>query len=225
MDLHAQLVILSAIAYFVGAIPFGLIAGKLKGVDIRQHGSRNIGATNAGRVLGKKYFWIVFFLDLLKSFVPTFIASSLVLAANDVDVTRLTYLLWILVGMVALVGHVFPIYLGFRGGKGVASSAGVVLGLYPYFTYAGVVAIAAFVVVVFIWRYISLASIVAVCLFPISYVLIGRQNGWDVFGRQLPLLVLSVALAVLVVWRHRENIARLRAGTENKVGARNAVTP
>ncbi len=225
MDVHTQLGVLAVIAYFVGSVPFGLVVGKLRGVDIREHGSRNIGATNAGRVLGKEFFWIVFLLDMLKSAVPMLIVSYLVAGVAEADRSQLTYTLWIVVGMLAMIGHVFPIYLGFKGGKGVATSAGIVLGLWPYFTLAAVVAIAVFIVVVMIWRYISLASIVGVSSFPIAYLLIGRYFGWNVFGKQLPLLILIVCVVLLIIWRHRENIARLRAGTENKIGARKPETP
>jgi acyl phosphate:glycerol-3-phosphate acyltransferase len=220
---HLQLALLAAISYFVGAVPFGLIAGKLKGIDIRAHGSKNIGASNAGRVLGTKYFGIVFTLDLLKSFVPIAIASAIVARVPLAERTQLTHLLWLGVGVAAVVGHIFPIYLKFRGGKGVATGAGVVLGLWPYFTLAGVVALVAFAVVLLRSRYISLGSISAAMAFVLSYVCIGLWQGWDLTGRQLPLLVLAVLLASLVIWRHRENIRRLRAGTENKIRTRSSV--
>ena len=133
-DTHFQLALLAMIAYFIGAIPFGLVVGKLRGVDIRQSGSRNIGASNAGRVLGQRFFWIVMGFDLLKSLLPMILASIIVARVDPVARTQLTYLLWLSVGIAAILGHVFPVYLKFRGGKGVATSAGVVLGLWPYFT-------------------------------------------------------------------------------------------
>src|SRR4051812_12523116 len=109
---HSQLALLTAATYFVGALPFGLIVGKLKGVDIRESGSKNIGASNAGRVLGRRFFWIVMALDLLKSLLPMVIASAIVQTqVLPVDRTRVTYLLWIGVGLAAILGHVFPIYL------------------------------------------------------------------------------------------------------------------
>lgn len=214
---HRLLALFAVAAYFVGAVPFGLLAGKAQGVDIRLSGSKNIGASNAGRVLGRKWFWIVFMLDLLKGLVPMIAASVVANRLPAIDQNRLTYLLWIGVGVAAIVGHVFPIYLKFRGGKGVATSAGVILGLWPYFTFAGLVAVLTFVVVVMAWRYISLASISAAFVFPAAYVAIGRWRGWDVFGDQLPLCILACAIAGLVIWRHRDNVRRLRAGTENKI--------
>lgn len=213
--------ILAAASYFVGALPFGLIVGLLKGVDIRQHGSKNIGASNAGRVLGhRKFFFLVFFLDLLKSLIPMAIASALVLRTPLDQRTQLTFLLWFGVGMAAVLGHVFPVYLKFKGGKGVATSAGVVLGLFPYFTWAGLIAVLTFLVFLKKWKYISLGSIAAAVMFPFAYVGIGLWQHWDLLGRQLPLLILASFLSTLVIWRHRENIKRLRAGTENKIRAK-----
>lgn len=223
MSLHVQLAILAAVTYFIGALPFGLLVGLTKGVDIRLQGSKNIGASNAGRVLGhRKYFFIVLFLDLCKSLIPMIIASWLVLRAPVVARTQVTYLLWLGVGIAAIVGHVFPVYLKFRGGKGVATSAGVVLGLFPYFTWAGLIAVVTFLIFLKKWKYISLGSIAAATIFPFAYIGIGIWHHWDILGRQLPLLVLAVGLCSLVIWRHRENIRRLRAGTENKIRSRGA---
>lgn len=221
MSLHGQLAILAGVTYFVGALPFGLLIGLAKGVDIRRHGSKNIGASNAGRVLGhRKFFFLVFVLDLLKSLVPMAIASWMVLGAPVEARSRLTYLLWLGVGIAAILGHVFPVYLKFKGGKGVATSAGVVLGLFPYFTWAGLIAVLTFIVFLLRWKYISLGSIAAAVVFPFAYVGIGIWHRWDILGRQLPLLVLAVGLCSLVIWRHRENIRRIRAGTENKIRSR-----
>lgn len=218
MSLHVQLAILAAVTYFVGALPFGLLVGLAKGVDIRQHGSKNIGASNAGRVLGhRRYFFLVLFLDLLKSLIPMAIASWMVLRSPVEQRTQLTFLLWLGVGMAAILGHVFPIYLRFKGGKGVATSAGVVLGLFPYFTWAGLIAVLTFLIFLKRWKYISLGSIAAAVIFPFAYVGMGLWHDWDIFGRQLPLLVLALVLCTLVIWRHRENIRRIHAGTEHKI--------
>lgn len=221
MSLHGQLAILAGVTYFIGALPFGLLIGLARGVDIRQHGSKNIGASNAGRVLGhRKFFFLVFVLDLLKSLVPMAIASWMVLHAPVEARTRLTYLLWLGVGIAAILGHVFPVYLKFKGGKGVATSAGVVLGLFPYFTWAGLIAVLTFNVVLLRWKYISLGSIAAAVIFPFAYIGMGLWHHWDILGRQLPLLILAVGLCSLVIWRHRDNIKRIRAGTENKIRSR-----
>jgi glycerol-3-phosphate acyltransferase PlsY len=205
-------------AYVVGSIPFGLIVGKSRGIDVRTAGSGNIGATNVGRLLGKRFFFLVFFLDLLKSFIPMAIASALVWPIPYPDRTRAIHLLWLLVGFAAVLGHMFSVFLKFKGGKGVATSAGMMLGLVPYYTIPGLLAALVFVIVFFPTRYISLGSMVSACSFPVLYLLIGTLRGWPVFQSQLPLLVFAVIIAALIVYKHRTNIARLLAGTENKFG-------
>src|SRR2546423_15270292 len=183
------LTILIPLAYLIGSIPFGLIVGLAKGVDPRKAGSGNIGATNVARVLGKKYFWVVFFLDLLKSLIPVGIASALAHRIPDDQRDWRIYLLWLMVGFAAVIGHMFSVFLRFKGGKGVASSAGVMLGLFPYFTWPGLLAIVVFIAVFFAFRYVSLASMAAACAFPILYFVIGKAQGWPVAGSQLPLLI------------------------------------
>lgn len=213
MTANQTLLILIPIAYLLGSIPFGLLVGKMKGIDVRAAGSGNIGATNVGRLLGKRFFFLVFFLDLLKSLIPMAIASIVV---RQMSLDARHYFLWIGIGAAAVVGHMFSIFLKFRGGKGVATSAGVVLGLYPYYTLAGLAAVGVFIVVFAIWRYVSLGSICAACAFPVAYRLIGHLKGWPVWGEQWPLLVFAVAMAVLILIKHRTNIGRLLAGTENR---------
>jgi glycerol-3-phosphate acyltransferase PlsY len=112
----------------------------------------------------------------------------------------------------------FSLFLKFKGGKGVATSAGVALGLFPYFTYPGLAGLALWIILFKATRYVSVASIAAAILFPIAYVAIGLASGWDVFGQQLWLLVFACLIALMIVLRHRANIARLRAGTENRFG-------
>src|SRR3954471_20581927 len=162
------LLCLVPVAYLLGSVPFGLLVAKTRGVDPRTAGSGNIGATNVGRLLGKKFFAIVFLLDLLKGLFPT-LAAALILAhyhspANSYS--GLDYLLWLLVAFAAVCGHMFSVFLKFKGGKGVATSAGLMLGLFPYYTVPGAVGIVLFVIVFLIWRYISLGSVVAACAFP-----------------------------------------------------------
>ena len=126
VGIHAELLLLAIATYFVGAIPFGLLVARSRGVDPRLAGSKNIGATNVGRLLGVKFFFVVFFLDFLKSMLPTLLASYLV--ARQADQSMLVHALWLLVGFAAVLGHTFPVYLKFKGGKGVATSAGVMFG-------------------------------------------------------------------------------------------------
>jgi glycerol-3-phosphate acyltransferase PlsY len=141
-----------AAAYLLGAVPFGLLMGKLKGIDIRQHGSGNIGATNVLRVLGKPLGITTFVLDAIKGFVPAFFFHTWFGATMDREI------LSVLCGAAAILGHNFPVFLGFKGGKGIATSAGVLIGIAPLAALAGVITWA---VVFFASRYVSLASIVA----------------------------------------------------------------
>lgn len=223
-DAQRIVAVLIPVAYVVGAIPFGLIVGLAKGIDPRNAGSGNIGATNLGRLLGGKYFALVFTLDMLKGMLPMLVASF-VLRGESRALTTSDYLLWLGVGFAAILGHMFSVFLRFKGGKGVATSAGVMLGLWPYFTFPGLVAMGAFILIVLVTRYISVGSMGGAILFPIAYVAIGRWRGWDVFGPQRPLLAFGVLVALLIVYKHRSNIARLIAGREPKLGRKQADEP
>ena len=211
-----QALILVPAAYVLGSVPFGLIVGKSKGVDPRTAGSGNIGATNVGRLLGKRFFALVFVLDLLKGLLPM-LAAGLVLRGAPQEPK--TFGLWLLVGFAAILGHMFSVFLGFKGGKGVATSSGVVLGLFPYFTVPGLVALLIWLVTFKASRYVSLASIVAAVAFPALYVAVGLWRRWPVVGGQWPLLAFATLVAVMITWKHRSNIARLRAGTEHRFDA------
>ena len=208
-----QLFLLVPLAYVLGSVPFGLIVGKSKGIDPRTAGSGNIGATNVGRLLGKRFFFVVFLLDLLKGMLPMLAAKWVLRDAPEVPKT---YALWLLVGFAAIVGHMFSLFLGFKGGKGVATSSGVVLGLFPYYTLPGLVCLLIWFVAFKLTRYVSLASILAAVAFPLTYVTMGLIRGWPVAGGQWPLLAFAVLVAVMIVWKHRSNSARLRAGTEHR---------
>lgn len=203
--------LLIPIAYVIGSIPTGLLVGLAKGIDPRRAGSGNIGATNLGRLLGARYFFLVFILDVIKGALPVALAGWIL---HDEPLNRMHYLLWLLVGFATLLGNLFSLFLKFRGGKGVATSTGLVLGLFPYFTLPGVLAAGVFGFVLKGWGYISLGSIAAAASFPLLYAGIGFWRRWDVLGAQLPLLIFAVVVAALVIWKHRSNIARLRAGTE-----------
>ena len=199
-------------AYLLGSIPFGLLIAKAHGKDLRSIGSGNIGATNVSRALGRKWAYFCFVLDVLKGLTPM-LATMLIAEPDSV----LTLWLWLAVGCAAILGHIFPIYVKFKGGKGVATSFGVALGLWPYYTICVLFAAGVWVVVVLIWRYVSLASITASVTFPLVLIVaIILTPGWD-FGNLWPVLITSVAIPVMVIIRHRENIKRLRAGTESKI--------
>jgi glycerol-3-phosphate acyltransferase PlsY len=208
-----QIVLLIIGSYFLGAIPFGLLIAKAHGIDLRKIGSGNIGATNVSRALGKKWAYICFILDVAKGLLPM-LAAAIILPPQK---TSSDLLLWLAVGIAAIVGHVLPIYLKFRGGKGVATSLGVVLGLWPYFTIPGLIIFAVWALCVVIWHYISLASIIGAILFPIAVCVgIVIADDWH-FTTLWPLVVVSSLLCIVIVARHRDNIKRIIAGTESKV--------
>lgn len=218
---HAILLALVPLAYLLGSVPFGLMVARTRGIDPRQAGSGNIGATNVGRLLGRKYFAIVFTLDLVKGLLPMLAAAGVLatFAMTQPSYRAQDYGLWLLVGFAAISGHMFSVFLKFKGGKGVATSAGVILGLFPYYTIPAVFAILAFVIVFMLTRYVSLASIIGSALFSLAYLAIGLALHWPVFGEQWPLLVFAVLMGAMIIYRHRGNLARLRAGTESRIGA------
>ena len=217
---HMTLLALVPLAYLLGSIPFGLIVAKTKGIDPRKAGSGNIGATNVGRLLGGKFFAIVFTLDLFKGLVPMLAAAGILarLMGTSRHYLAQDYALWLLVGFSAIAGHMFSVFLNFKGGKGVATSAGVILGLFPYYTLPAMLAILSFVVVFKLTRYVSLASVIGSGLFSVAYLTIGLALHWPVFGEQWPLLGFAVLMGGLIIYKHRGNLARLRAGTENRIG-------
>lgn len=191
------------IGYLFGSIPAGYLAGRLAGIDIREHGSGNIGATNVLRVLGKPWGYTVFIFDFLKG-------AAAVLVAGLIDPNRALLsldLLRILAGIGAVLGHAFPVWLGFRGGKAVATSLGVVAALAPL---AAVVVLALWGLVFAITRYVSVASLVAAAALPITAALIG----WRAGSFRWSLTIFFLVLASLIWIRHRSNISRLAAGTE-----------
>jgi len=212
----ARIGALAVLAYLLGSIPFGLLVGLAKGVDIRAGGSCNIGATNAGRLLGKRYFYLVMVLDALKGLAPTVMMRQ-VLAGEGLLAERLALAsgLWLLVGFAAVAGHNWPVYLRFRGGKGVATSLGVALGVYPYYTYPGLAALAVWLAVVAATRYVSLGSMSAAVGFVVSYAAMVQVNRWQ-WSQHWVLMGFAVAMAGVLIWRHRANIVRLKAGMEGK---------
>lgn len=187
------------VAYIVGSIPFGYIAGSIAGVDLRQHGSGNIGATNTLRVLGRKYGYAVFIGDVLKGFVA--VRFALWLAHFHPEAS---YLIGIVAALFVVLGHSFPVWLRFRGGKGVAAAAGACLGLLPLAT---LIAVTVWIGMFFVFRYVSLASIIAAVTLALSAWLLG--NATD------PILLGFTWLIVgLIILRHRSNIVRLFQGRE-----------
>ena len=213
------------IAYLLGSIPFGLLLGKVRGVDIRVHGSGNIGATNVGRTLGTRWGLLCFVLDLGKGAVPTIGAGWAhgLLGQWMVDIPAVDSWLWLSVGLAALLGHVFPVYLRFKGGKGVATAFGILLGVFPTLTAAAFGGLATWLLVVSLTRLVSLASMVAACVVPLTTALVlwwmAPADAVDVVARSTPPMAITLLVAFLVLLRHRSNIARLLKGDESTVGA------
>jgi len=201
-------------AYFLGSVPFGVIIAGAHGKNLRSIGSGNIGATNVARALGRRWAYFCFVLDVLKGLVPMLAVRALIEVPGP---TPGLLSLWLAVGCAAILGHIFPLYLKFKGGKGVATSLGVALGLWPYYTICAALAFAVWATTVLLWRYVSLASIAASITFPITLILaIVLTPGWD-FANLWPLLIAATAIPLMVIIRHRENVKRLIAGTESKV--------
>ncbi len=190
-------IVLIIVAYLFGAVPFGLLVAKSRGVDIRQQGSGNIGATNVFRVIGEGWGIFTFVLDALKGFIPAFVFPRI--AGMEAE--------WgVLFGIVAILGHSFPVYLKFKGGKGVATSAGMLLGVAPAAVGVGFLC---WVICLVISRIVSLSSIVAAVAVAVAVWILDKG------------LVINIALTILsmlVIWLHRANIKRLLNGTENRFG-------
>ncbi len=199
-----MIILLSLLAYLTGAIPFSLWAGKIFfRMDIREHGSGNAGATNAMRLLGLRVGFPVLLLDILKGWLA--VKYAVIFRVYPPDSFPLMNLS-IALGVLAVLGHIFPVYARFRGGKGVASIFGVLLALSPYATAC---AAGVFLLILFITRYVSLGSIIAGLSFPVWIIF--------VFGTEhTSLRIFSAIVAVLLIITHKKNISRLLNGTENK---------
>ncbi len=199
-------------AYLVGAIPFGyLVAKAARGIDIREHGSKNIGATNVGRVMGLKWFFVVFLLDFLKAAIPVSLLAYGYLPALVPEGWPASGIA-ALAGLSILLGNMFPIYLNFRGGKGAATGTGVMLPLAPIPLLAALVV---FLVTFMISRYVSLGSILAALALIITQL--GAHRSAAFRGEAAPVTWLCLIGATLLIYRHRTNIVRLWQGTENKI--------
>lgn len=192
-------------SYLLGSIPFGYLAGRLAGIDIRQAGSGNVGATNVVRVLGKAYGYPVFALDVLKGFGA--VKISMLMAPGRPPEWNSPEIIGILAALSSVLGHLYPPWLKFQGGKGVATSAGALLALSPGATLIGVVI---WGMVFWLTRYVSLASIAAAVVLPIFILLFNskQENGTKA------LFYTSVCVAAIIIWRHRSNLSRLFRGTE-----------
>lgn len=201
-----------AIGYLFGLFQTGYIYGMINHVDIRKHGSGNAGTTNALRTLGWKAGAITFIGDCLKCVLAVLLVRFIFADSSHVE------LLAIYAGLGAVLGHNFPFYLNFKGGKGIASTVGLILAVNPVMFL--IVAIV-FIAIVWFTQYVSLGSIVIMVLFVIQVVIYGQMDGFGLTGGELyEFYAIAIVLAALAIWRHRANIKRLATGTENKTDLR-----
>jgi glycerol-3-phosphate acyltransferase PlsY len=207
-----------ASAYLTGSIPFGVLIAKTKGVNIQEHGSKNIGATNVGRVLGKKLGILCFLLDVLKGALPVLIVGLFagLFGQSMEHIETSEMLLWICVALASLLGHMYSPFLKFGGGKGVATTFGGMVAMWPLLTVPVFVAFLAWVITLKATRMISLASLVAAAvLFADAIVSVILKA---TVGHAWPLLAATGLITTMVFWKHRSNIGRILRGVEPKVG-------
>lgn len=218
-------------SYLIGSIPFGVLIARTQGIDIRQHGSKNIGATNVWRVMGKKFGISCFVLDFLKGAGPVmaagFMNDTIAKPANHLSQQQMW--LWMAVAAATVLGHMYSVFLRFSGGKGVATGFGAIAGMYALLTWPALAAIVVWYLILRTTRYVSLASMIAAMSLPVSYLLtVVPQHAMDQpfvdtiqqMSNAYPPFVGTLVIALLVVWKHRANIARLRRGEEPKIGAK-----
>ena len=205
------------VAYACGSIPFGVLIARTKGVDIRSVGSGNIGATNVGRILGKKFGIACFILDALKGGIPVLLAGITQQTLGETLATLSVANAWWWLGtaVAAILGHSFSPWLGFKGGKGVATAFGSMLAMWPVMGIPAIIALLVWVVGLVATRMMSLASMIGAMALPIVILV-------DIFRRNattsgLPFLLVTILLASFVVFRHRRNIARMHEGTEPRI--------
>lgn len=225
-------ILLLVAAFLAGSIPFGFIVARAKGVDIRKHGSGNIGATNVGRVLGKKWGMLCFFLDFLKGLIPSLLAGFVI--RGDISTPLAGALtpnqataLWLSVAVCCVLGHMFTPWLGFKGGKGVATGFGALVGVYPVFTLAALFAFFVWGLSLKLTRMVGISSVIA-ALAMAALVVFSHFAPLSVHDtlKGFPLwqpatlihAIFAVFLALLVTYKHRANIQRTLAGTEPKIG-------
>jgi glycerol-3-phosphate acyltransferase PlsY len=235
--------LLVPLSFLIGSIPFGLLLGKAKGIDIREHGSGNIGSTNVFRTLGKKSGIFCLILDVLKGFLPVFLTINLCRIEGTNPLMGVEFLsnlstalpksdqflgqsIQVLSALAAILGHNYSPWIGFKGGKGIATTGGALIALMPA---AVVILILIFIIVTRITKYVSLGSIATGIALPIitglgSYYHIQKGDiapgSWN-----KPLFIFSLVAGILAIWKHRTNVARLRAGTEHRIGQKKNASP
>lgn len=236
-----------AIAFLAGSIPFGYLIGRAKGVDLRTVGSKNIGATNLGRVFGRRWFFVCFFLDMLKGFIPVAYAGHRAGLLGEFAIPASDAWWWLGVMAGAVLGHMYTPWLGFKGGKGVATGLGALFGVFPALALPGVGTLVVFLIVLGLWRYVSAASVVAALSLPfwtwyahaqfetleerrVAEATPANERDADRVKFSVPFMgwpfvIVAGTLGGLVVFRHKANIKRLAEGTEPKLGGRTPPAP
>jgi glycerol-3-phosphate acyltransferase PlsY len=195
------LILIGIASYLFGSVPWAFIIGRIKGIDIREHGSGNIGATNVMRVLGRKWGILCFILDFLKGLLPV-LAVKIFTEAPDSLV--------IVAGLAVVAGHIWSVFLKFKGGKGMATGGGVLVGIAPYsFIFTGLV----WIVLFYSTRYVSAASVIAAAALPVSSFVFSETGLWVLSA---PFQMFLLVLAIVTIAKHHGNIGRLINGTEHK---------
>lgn len=211
-----SLLLIILLSYIAGSFPAGIVLGRMiKGIDVREHGSKNMGATNVFRVLGAKIAIPVLLLDMLKGAIPVILFSQINL--GDISAIDLHWLK-IIAAFTAILGHIFSFWVKFKGGKGVATAAGAFFGLMPL--EVGM-AILLFLFVVIITRYVSLGSILAVFFLACSLFI---EYSYLKVNIPRSYMILALMLLIMIIFTHRQNIVRLIKGTENKIGKKPEIT-
>ncbi|MAA53145.1 MAG: acyl-phosphate glycerol 3-phosphate acyltransferase [Phycisphaerae bacterium] len=222
-------------AYLIGSIPFGVLIGRARGINIREHGSRNIGATNVGRVLGRRWGLLCFVLDMGKGAIPVVVAGLLTdtIGQNPMFVPTASLWLWLAVAIAAFCGHMYSMFLNFSGGKGVATAFGVLLAMYPVLTIPALTGLVVWIAALLATRIVSASSMIAAMSIPVATLIVLRWFGTrteadvstgDVLARGSAPLTITIAIALLILWRHRTNIGRLLRGEEPRIKSRASTT-
>lgn len=227
MSEWARWAVCAAGAFLAGSVPFGLLIARARGVDIREHGSKNIGATNVMRVLGRPLGALCLVLDALKGALPVLLAGAWAGALGVRALPLAAAWAWMGVAAAAILGHMFSPWVRFKGGKGVATGLGACLALWPAVGAAACAAVVVWVIVVRATRYVGVASCAAAAALPLAVAaahaagLAGDSpHPASRLAQGAPFILATAALAATVVWKHRGNIARTLGGTEHRIGER-----
>jgi len=213
------------IAFAIGSLPFGVLIARAHGVNLRDVGSGNTGATNVGRALGRGWGIACFLLDAAKGAAPVVWAGLAggTIGRSLAEQTSGSEWAWVLVGLAAVLGHIYSPFLRFKGGKGVATAFGAFAAMWPIMSIPVGAALVVFIVTKVASGYMSLASILAAWSMAIAVLVMSVSGGTGLWAETtLPPLLVAAVIAALVTWRHRSNLARIRAGTEPKKGSRTA---